>query len=81
MRVVGPPNDGYKAVFYAVKSGIFKKYGLDVQTFLQPVAGRMHHDGIVEFHGVRRHRQRVFEVDLDQEVGFDRASQQRLRVR
>jgi NitT/TauT family transport system substrate-binding protein len=32
VRVVGPPNDGFKAVFYAVKSGIFKKYGLDVQT-------------------------------------------------
>ena len=32
VRVVGPPNDGYKAVFYGVKSGIFKKYGLDVQT-------------------------------------------------
>ena len=31
VRVVGPPNDGYKAVYYAVKSGIFKKYGLDVQ--------------------------------------------------
>jgi NitT/TauT family transport system substrate-binding protein len=32
VRVVGPPNDGYKAVFYGVKSGIFKKYGIDVQT-------------------------------------------------
>jgi NitT/TauT family transport system substrate-binding protein len=32
VRVVGPPNDGYKAVYYAVKAGIFKKYGLDVQT-------------------------------------------------
>ena len=32
IRAVGPPNDGFKAVFYGVKSGIFKKYGLDVQT-------------------------------------------------
>jgi NitT/TauT family transport system substrate-binding protein len=32
VRVVGPPNDGFKAVFYGVKAGIFKKYGLDVQT-------------------------------------------------
>ncbi len=32
IRAVGPPNDGYKAVYYAQKSGIFKKYGLDVQT-------------------------------------------------
>jgi NitT/TauT family transport system substrate-binding protein len=34
VRTVGPPNDGYKAVFYGIKSGIFKKYGLDVQTSL-----------------------------------------------
>jgi NitT/TauT family transport system substrate-binding protein len=34
VRVVGPPNDGYKAVYYGVKSGIFKKYNLDVQTSL-----------------------------------------------
>jgi NitT/TauT family transport system substrate-binding protein len=32
IRAVGPPNDGFKAVFYGAKSGIFKKYGLDVQT-------------------------------------------------
>ena len=32
LRVVGPANDGYKAVFYGVRAGIFKKYGLDVQT-------------------------------------------------
>ena len=32
VRAVGPPNDGYKAVYWGVKSGIFKKYGLDVQT-------------------------------------------------
>jgi len=31
IRVVGPPNDGYKSVYYAVRSGIFRKYGLDVQ--------------------------------------------------
>jgi len=36
VRVVGPPNDGYKAVYYGVKSGIFKKYGLDVQTTIVP---------------------------------------------
>ena len=34
LRAVGPPNDGFKAVYYGVKSGIFKKYGLDVQTSL-----------------------------------------------
>jgi NitT/TauT family transport system substrate-binding protein len=34
IRAVGPPNDGFKAVYYGVKSGIFKKYGLDVQTSL-----------------------------------------------
>ncbi len=34
VRAVGPPNDGFKAVYYGVKSGIFKKYGLDVQTSL-----------------------------------------------
>jgi NitT/TauT family transport system substrate-binding protein len=32
VRAVGPPNDGFKAVYYGVNSGIFKKYGLDVQT-------------------------------------------------
>ncbi len=32
VRAVGPPNDGFKAVYYAQKAGIFKKYGLDVQT-------------------------------------------------
>jgi NitT/TauT family transport system substrate-binding protein len=32
IRVVGPANDGFKAVFYGVRSGIFKKYGLEVQT-------------------------------------------------
>jgi NitT/TauT family transport system substrate-binding protein len=32
VRAVGPPNDGFKAVYYGVKSGLFKKYGLDVQT-------------------------------------------------
>jgi NitT/TauT family transport system substrate-binding protein len=31
IRVVGPPNDGYKAVYYGVRAGIFRKYGLDVQ--------------------------------------------------
>jgi NitT/TauT family transport system substrate-binding protein len=31
LRVVGPPNDGYKAIYYGVASGIFRKYGLDVK--------------------------------------------------
>jgi NitT/TauT family transport system substrate-binding protein len=34
VRVIGPPNDGFTSVFYGVKSGIFRKYGLDVQTLL-----------------------------------------------
>jgi NitT/TauT family transport system substrate-binding protein len=32
LRVVGQANDGFKSVYYGVKSGLFKKYGLDVQT-------------------------------------------------
>ena len=36
VRVIGPANDGFTAVFYAVKSGIFRSYGLDVQTLLVP---------------------------------------------
>jgi NitT/TauT family transport system substrate-binding protein len=31
IRVVGPANDGFKAVYYGVKSGLFEKAGLDVQ--------------------------------------------------
>src|SRR5450432_3054996 len=31
LRVAGPPNEGYKDVYYAIQSGIFAKYGLDVQ--------------------------------------------------
>ncbi len=31
IRVAGPPNEGYKDVYYGVKSGLFAKYGLDVQ--------------------------------------------------
>jgi NitT/TauT family transport system substrate-binding protein len=31
IRVAGPPNEGYKDVFYAVDAGLFAKYGLDVQ--------------------------------------------------
>lgn len=34
IRVVGPPNDGFKAVFYGIKSGLFRKYGLNVTTTL-----------------------------------------------
>lgn len=36
IRVIGPANDGFTPVFYGVKSGIFRKYGLDVQTLLVP---------------------------------------------
>ena len=31
IRVAGPPNEGYKDVYYAVQAGLFAKYGLDVQ--------------------------------------------------
>jgi NitT/TauT family transport system substrate-binding protein len=31
LRVAGPPNEGYKDVYYAIASGLFAKYGLDVQ--------------------------------------------------
>ncbi len=31
LRVIGPPIDAMKSVYYGVKAGIFKKYGLDVQ--------------------------------------------------
>lgn len=31
VRVVGPANDGYKAVYYGVQSGIFRKEGVDVK--------------------------------------------------
>jgi NitT/TauT family transport system substrate-binding protein len=31
LRVIGPPNDGYKAVFYGIRSGIFRRHGLEVQ--------------------------------------------------
>src|ERR1700723_431412 len=34
LRVVGQANDGFKSVYYGVKSGLFKKYGLDVQTIM-----------------------------------------------
>jgi NitT/TauT family transport system substrate-binding protein len=34
IRTVGPGNDGYKAVFWGIRSGIFKRYGLDVSTTL-----------------------------------------------
>jgi NitT/TauT family transport system substrate-binding protein len=30
LRVIGPPNDGYKAVYYAQQGGLFRKYGLNV---------------------------------------------------
>lgn len=32
LRVVGPANDGAKAVFYAVRSGLFRRYNLEVET-------------------------------------------------
>jgi len=31
IRVAGPPNEGYKDVYYAIRAGLFAKYGLDVQ--------------------------------------------------
>jgi NitT/TauT family transport system substrate-binding protein len=31
IRVAGPPNEGYKDVYYAVQAGLFAKLGLDVQ--------------------------------------------------
>lgn len=31
LTVVGPANDGYKAIYYGVQSGIFKRAGLDVK--------------------------------------------------
>jgi len=34
IRVLGPPNDGFKAIYYGVESGIFKHYGLNVETSL-----------------------------------------------
>ncbi len=34
VRVVGPPNDGFKAVYYGVSAGIFRKYGVTVQPSL-----------------------------------------------
>lgn len=34
LRVIGPPNDGFKAVYYAAKSGIFAKHGIAVETSL-----------------------------------------------
>jgi NitT/TauT family transport system substrate-binding protein len=34
LRAVGPPNDGFKAVYYGARSGLFRRYGLDVETTL-----------------------------------------------
>jgi NitT/TauT family transport system substrate-binding protein len=34
LRVVGPPNDGFKAVYYGVRSGLFRRYNLDVEPTL-----------------------------------------------
>jgi NitT/TauT family transport system substrate-binding protein len=34
LRVIGPPNDGFKAAYYGVKAGIFHKHGVDVQVSL-----------------------------------------------
>jgi NitT/TauT family transport system substrate-binding protein len=31
IRVAGPPNEGYKDVYYALQAGLFQKYRLDVQ--------------------------------------------------
>jgi NitT/TauT family transport system substrate-binding protein len=34
LRIIGPPNDGFKAVYYAAKNGIFTKHGIDAQVSL-----------------------------------------------
>ena len=34
IRVAGPPSEPMKTVYYAERSGLFKKYGLDVQITL-----------------------------------------------
>jgi NitT/TauT family transport system substrate-binding protein len=34
LHVIGPPNDGFKAVYYGVKAGIFKRHGVDVEVSL-----------------------------------------------
>jgi len=34
LRVIGPPIDGFKGTYYGIQSGIFRKYGLDVQPLL-----------------------------------------------
>jgi NitT/TauT family transport system substrate-binding protein len=34
LHVIGPPNDGFKAVYYGVKAGIFRKHGVDVEASL-----------------------------------------------
>jgi len=31
IRVAGPPNEGYRDIYYGVQAGLFAKYGLDVQ--------------------------------------------------
>jgi NitT/TauT family transport system substrate-binding protein len=31
VKVIGPPNDGYKAVYYAQKAGLFRKRGIAVE--------------------------------------------------
>src|ERR1700722_11939085 len=31
LRVAGPPNEGYKDVYYAIASGLFAKYGIEVE--------------------------------------------------
>lgn len=35
LRFIGAPNDGYKSIIYAQRSGLFQKYGVDVEaTFI-----------------------------------------------
>jgi NitT/TauT family transport system substrate-binding protein len=34
LRAIGPPNDGFKAVHYAAKSGLFAKHGVEVEISL-----------------------------------------------
>jgi NitT/TauT family transport system substrate-binding protein len=34
LKVIGPPNDGFKAVYYGARAGIFRKYGVNVEPTL-----------------------------------------------
>ena len=69
VRAVGPPNDGYKAVYYGVKSGIFRKYGLDVQTLLVPVpTDRKIQESIADSEAQSRSEARALRKQAEQEL-------------